>query len=85
MPAGTFLRGASQGYSDVVPVTPSDSADLARCPCLAIQAGGAGNIVMVTYEGNTRTIAVPANVIIPLKVRRILSTSTTATGILAYY
>lgn len=76
-------------------VTASDSADLPNGPCDAIAVTGAGNVsvqlVRTNAEGNVTVLAtstlasVAANEILPVQVSRILSTSTTATGIYALY
>ena len=66
-------------------VTPSDSTDfdvLTR----AIYVGGAGNVVAVRRDGTTVTFTgVPAGSVLPIACRRINSTSTTATSIVALY
>lgn len=66
-------------------VTPSDSADLDPIP-RALRIGGAGNIALrdaagtdVTYQG------VAAGEYILLRARRVLSTGTTATNIVAIW
>ena len=71
---------------DVIPITPSDSDELAYYT-KGISFGGVGALVVVTAAGNTRTIpsgALAAGVVHPLKVKKILSTGTTATDILAW-
>jgi len=66
-------------------VTPSDSTDF-NVLCRAIYVGGAGNVVAVTYLGNTVTFSgVPAGTLLPIACRRINSTSTTATNIVALF
>ena len=66
-------------------VTPSDTVDfddLAR----ALYIGGAGNVVAVRHDGTTVTFAgVQAGTVLPIAVRRVNSTSTTATSIVALY
>lgn len=65
----------------VVAVTPSDATDLpARVRSLYV--GGAGDISVVASDGSTATLStVPAGSIIPLWVRRVNATGTTATSI----
>ena len=68
-----------------VAVTPSDSTDLDTLT-RAIYVGGAGNVVAVRHDGTTVTFtAVPAGTVLPIAVRRINSTSTTATAIVALH
>lgn len=66
-------------------VTPSDTVDfddLAR----ALYVGGAGNVVAVRHDGTTVTFTgVQAGTVLPIAVRRVNSTSTTATSIVALY
>jgi hypothetical protein len=64
-------------------VTPSDSTDLTDL-ALALWVGGAGNISLDTPDGSTVTISgIPAGTILPLRVKRVRATSTTATLIVA--
>jgi len=66
-------------YSRAVVLTPSDSADLANVAA-ALWVGGAGNISLDTPDGTTVLISgIPAGTVLPVRVRRVRSTSTTAT------
>jgi len=66
-------------------VTPSDSTDFDSI-CRAIYVGGAGNLVAVRHDGTAVTFTgVPAGTVLPIAVRRINSTSTTATAIVALH
>lgn len=52
----------------------------------AIWVGGAGNLAVQTWNGETVTIVgVNAGALIPLSVKRVLSTNTTATSIQLWY
>ena len=65
---------------DVVPVIPNDSTDLAiTAIALYVETGGA--LSLVTVAGNTRTLNVPDFTILPVGVRRVRATGTTAAGI----
>lgn len=68
-----------------VSVTPSDSTDNVGTGNVAIglYVTGAGNVSWLDVDGNTITVAVPANFYINCSVARVRSTSTTATGIFA--
>lgn len=69
--------------SDVESVTPSDSTNLTEV-ARALYVGGAGNVALVTPEGTTATFSnVNAGTILPVRVVRVNSTSTTATSIVA--
>lgn len=65
---------------DLVPVTPSDTTDLAVTG-VAFYASAGGNVALVTASGKTRTVPVTAYMIVPLGVSRILATGTTASGL----
>lgn len=61
--------------------TPHDSTDESQAG-RAFYVGGAGNVSAVGVSGDAVTFtAVPAGAIIPLRVKRINSTGTTATDI----
>lgn len=75
-------RHAIYGASDAVNITPSDSTTFDVTRCLLV--GVAGNINVTMESGRTVVLAVPAGYN-PLRVTKVLSTSTTATGISAIY
>ncbi len=69
--------------TDIAPVTPSDSVDLADVAvALYVETGGA--ISFITVSGATRTVAVADFSILPVGAQRVLATGTTATGIHAF-
>ena len=69
-------------------VTPSDSADLASYP-KALYIGVTGDVVVVPKhaDNDTDTVTFKAHPVgyMPIQVRRVMSTNTTATNILALY
>lgn len=70
----------------VAPVTKSDTVDLARIPCRSLWIGGAGDVAVVCQDGSVATIAgVNAGTLLPIAVKRVNSTNTTATSIVALY
>ena len=70
---------------DAADVTPSDSADLPR-PARSLYVGGAGDVSVITRGGSTVTFtAVPAGMVLPVQVRRVRATGTTATSIDALF
>lgn len=70
-------------YSSAVSVTPSDSTDLTN-PSLALWIGGAGAVNVDLLEGGTVVFsAIPAGTLLPIRAKRVRSTSTTATLILS--
>lgn len=65
-------------------VTPNDSVDLPNFS-RALYVGTAGNIALVTAGGDSVTLTnVPVG-FAPLRVARVLSTGTTASGIVALW
>jgi hypothetical protein len=66
-------------------VTPSDSADLAQ-PCRALYLGAAGDVKVLSLEGETviwKNLA--AGIVHPIRCSRIYATDTTAGDIVAVY
>ena len=81
----SFVEGLTSPADNAAAVTPSDSTDLAFTS-RALYVGGAGNIVVTMAGGGDVTFtAVPAGSILPIRVSRVKSTSTTATSIINLY
>lgn len=78
---------AAQGRLAVA-VAPNDNADLPLGPCKALWVSGAGTVqaVSVADTGNSGVPLgnLPAGTLVPLRVRRVPATGTTAT-LLALY
>ncbi|CAB4152929.1 hypothetical protein UFOVP616_36 [uncultured Caudovirales phage] len=82
--AGLISRiGSSEPSSNPFAVVLSDTVDLTRV-AKALYVGGGGNIVLIGEDSDTAlTFAnVPSGYILPVRVRRILLTGTTAANIL---
>lgn len=72
---------ATKGFS----VTPSDSVNFTS-DARALYIGGAGNVSVVTIEGDVLVFGnVPAGTVLPVAARRVNSTNTSATSILGLY
>jgi hypothetical protein len=67
-----------------VAVTPSNSADLA-VPARALYVGEAGDLAVHMVNGDIVTFTGMPVGFVPISVRRVLATGTTATGIVALY
>lgn len=67
-------------------VTPNDSADLPSI-CRGIWVGGAGNLAVTLSESgeNITFTGVPAGTLLPLEVKRVYATGTTATNLVAVW
>lgn len=75
--AGPATNGAS--------VTPNDNVNLSRLT-RAIYVGGAGDLNVDLEDGVTLLfVGIPAGSLLPLRARRIRSTSTTATNVVALW
>ncbi len=75
-------RAASPGgpATDIVPVTPSNLTDLPQgTAALYVETGG--TLAIQSDVGAQRTLVVADFSILPVRVRRVLQTGTTATGI----
>jgi hypothetical protein len=74
-----------------IPITTSDTVDLVRYQQTqqltdGIYVGGAGNLVAVMADNSTCVFtAPPVGTVLPIGVRRINATSTTATLLVALY
>lgn len=69
--------------TDLSPVTPSDSVDFDTV-AVALYVEGAGTLSIVTQKGENRTVTVVDFAILPVGVRRVNATGTTASGIHAF-
>lgn len=82
--AGLISRiGSSEPSSNPFVVALSDTVDLTRV-AKALYVGGAGSIALIAEDSDTTVTFsnVPSGYILPVRVRRILVTGTTATNIL---
>lgn len=68
---------------NIAAVTPNDSTDIAA-NCRGLLCGVAGDCKVTTQAGNAVTIPLQAGYN-PIRVTRVWSTGTTATGIYALY
>jgi hypothetical protein len=67
--------------SSAVAVSPSDTGEIRA---LALYVGTTGNLRVLTANGDDVTFPnVPSGFLLPLEVRRVYSTSTTASNIVA--
>ena len=66
-------------------ITPSDTVDLEH-NTRALYVGVSGDVALITVSGDQFTlVGLTAGIFHPLRVRRILSTGTTATSIFGCY
>jgi hypothetical protein len=76
-----------QGARKLAAVTASDTVALPNGVCRALWVGGAGNIAILAEDDAAAVTlsGVQAGTIIPVRTRRVNSTNTTATLIVALY
>lgn len=65
-------------------ITPDDLTDLANVT-RALNVAAAGTVRVITADGSTGDIFMAAGIAFPIRVRRVLATGTTATGIRGLY
>lgn len=70
---------------DFVPITPSDSVDFAQSPCTAIYVGGAGIVQVVRWDDVVVPFTCAAGTLLSVMAKRVNSTSTTASLMVAQY
>jgi hypothetical protein len=82
----SFQDGLTSPAENAVAVTPHDSTDFVTAS-RALWIGGAGNISVEMVGGQSAVVftGIQAGTILPLRVTRVNSTSTTATSIVAIY
>lgn len=66
--------------TDILPVTPSDS-EMLPAVAVSLYVEGAGSVAFEAVGGEHRIVALPAFASLPVGVRQVLATGTTATGI----
>jgi len=66
--------------TDILPVTPDDANDLPEV-ALALYVEAGGSLSILTERGNSRTVVVDDMAILPVGVRRVRASGTTASGI----
>lgn len=80
-----FAAGNNGSASRGAAVTPSDSTDIVGGPCRALYVGVTGDVVWVGVDDVPVTIKAAAVGYHPLIAKRVNSTSTTATNIVALF
>lgn len=79
-----FQRNFLGSGTKFAAITPHNSTDIPLTR--AVYVGGAGDIVAIDADGSATTFtAVAAGTLLPIRVSRINSTSTTATALVAIY
>lgn len=89
MSAVDQIQGSNEAMTfpanDAAAVTPNDTTQLSFVT-RGLYVGGAGNVAVLMASGQTVTfVGVPAGTVLPIRIARVNSTSTTATSIVALY
>ena len=79
-PFQTRAVSLSGPATDIQPVVPNDNQDLSTI-AVALYVETAGTVSIVTVHGGARSVAVGDRAILPVGVRRVKATGTTASGI----
>ena len=77
-PFAGYSEGLTSPADDHFAITPNDGVDLATVP-RALYVNVAGTLVLHDKSGTAITYNVTAGQVLPLRVRRVLATGTTAT------
>jgi hypothetical protein len=76
---------ATYGANGAAVITKSDTANLPT-GARQIWVGGAGDVKIDTISGDAVTfVAVPAGTLLPVQAKKVYSTGTTATNLVALY
>ncbi|MCB1343130.1 MAG: hypothetical protein KDK24_19080 [Pseudooceanicola sp.] len=78
--ADTNNFGDTAPASGIFAITPDDETDLEQVT-RGIVASGGGNISVVMRDGSTGVLPLPEGIPMPYRIRRVLDTDTTATGL----
>jgi hypothetical protein len=73
-------RSPSGPATSVFSIAPDDAADLAQVT-IALNAATPGTVRVTTADGSVGDLMIAAGEVIPLRVRRVWATGTTATGL----
>lgn len=76
----SFSEGLNSPPSHLFAVTPDDATDLPMAS-RGLNVATSGSIRVTTVQGDVETIYVAAGIVFPIRVTRIWSTDTTATGL----
>jgi hypothetical protein len=74
------LDGPGEDADEIVPHDANELTYVTR----AIYVGGAGNMSVVTAKGTSVVFTgLPAGIVLPVRIRKVLATGTTATNLVA--
>lgn len=76
---------ANDFYNRYFAITKSDTVDFEQGLCDAIYVGGAGIVVAIAQDGKSAAFTAVAGEILPIRAKRVDSTNTTATLMIALY
>ena len=81
------MEASQSPAADLVAVTPHDSTMISDgAATRGLYVGTTGNVTVLTQNGQTVTLtAVPAGALLPIRVKRVNSTLTTASNIVAFF
>lgn len=83
-PYSQFTGAPDQPAIGGFAVTPSDANELPQITT-RLYVSGAGTLALVMLDGSAVSLTATAGAILPLRVRKVSATGTTATGIVGLY
>lgn len=82
---GYFAPSLSSPIEGGFTITPDDNADLPHVTRQIYVTGNAGNISVVWRNGTTSLEPVQTGDVLDWRIKRVMATGTTATGLRGYY
>ena len=79
------LSTDESSFRHAVAITPHNSTNFEFGLCSAIWVGGAGNVVAVLQDDTVVTFGAAVGSVIPIRAKRVNSTNTTATLLVALH
>lgn len=71
-------------FNAFVPITPSDTQDLSALTT-SVYVGTGGTLAAVAQDGTVTVMTAQSGAILPIQIRRVNATGTTAAGLIALY
>ena len=72
---------STSNATDIIPIVPSDTADLSETARASRCAGTGGNLRSTTWDGPVRNTTIAAGEVLTVIVSRVHATGTTAPGL----
>jgi hypothetical protein len=80
-----YGRAFAHTYNRAFAISKSNSVNFEQGPCDAVWVGGGGVVVAVFEDGVTIPFTCAAGTLLPIRIKRVHNTNTTATVMTAFY